>query len=286
MPVTPPTGNYAFDASATFQRVVPININFKSSLSPNTYAWDDVYFKNYMQYAERPYYKFKFNCPSLKTSASTYKCTVQAIADFDPIILKKAGYDSSKKYQLSGQIPAVLCTFSNETDSLYGWCFSDDRPPVTKTNLSIGFDKPTTVNVNSYLKQGGFTAVELEILDEYSKNIGAKVEPGATYAWTTTNYDNKKKNANVPSSSYQKTLSAWIRSAMVKRCQVLPSGFTKYPILYSKSITSNDGVPGFIFTINKTFSIQVFPDMVIGPSFAPKDVTTWKNWGCGGSIYF
>jgi hypothetical protein len=73
---------------------------------------------------------------------------------------------------------------------------------------------------------------------------------------------------------------------MVKRCQVLPSGFTKYPILYSKSITSNDGVPGFIFTINKTFSIQVFPDMVIGPSSAPKDVTTWKNWGCGGSIYF
>ena len=58
---------------------------------------------------------------------------------FETSFLKKAGYDISKKYQLSGQIPATLCTHSSEEAQRYG-CESDEFPPKTKIDLIIGFD--------------------------------------------------------------------------------------------------------------------------------------------------
>jgi len=276
-------------ASAIFQRQVPVNINFKTGIAPNTYAYDDVFFQRYVQYENKAYIKLNFICPAnLDSKASTYKCTIQAFADFDKTVLKQAGYDENKSYALSGQIPARLCTYSNENDPLYGSCGYQDDKAKTTINLLIGFDKPITVTVNNYLSTTGYTYVELDIFDSF-KNFSPHtpvVSPQQNYAWSSSNYEAQKKKASIPSTTYQKSLATWIRKSMINRCQVLPKAFSGYSITYSKNITSSDGVPGYLFKINKTVTVQVFPDMyLIAPSFAPADVLKWKNWGCGGNIF-
>ena len=284
--VGPASSNANAETVVAFFRKIPVNINFNLNLPPNFYVWNDMFFDNYRDVANGPHVKFKFTCPSLSDTAASYKCTIQALSNFETSFLKKAGYDISKKYQLSGKIPATLCTHSSEEAQRYG-CESDEFPPKTKTELMIGFDKPITVTVASHLKQTGYTTVDIRVLDDFFNEIGAKFEPNNGYYWTSSSYEKRKKSASTPSSSLKNSLSATVRRAMSDTCQVLPKGFSKYPITYSKNITSENGVPGHLFIINKTLTIQIYPLMsLIGPSTAPKDFSTWKNWGCGGYINF
>ena len=284
--VGPESSNSTFETRISSQRILPVNINFNLKIPANSYAWNDMFFDDYRDAANSPHVKFKFICPSLSDTATTYKCTVQALSNFEASFLKKAGYDISKKYQLSGEIPATLCTHSSEEAQRYG-CESDDFPPKTKTNLMIGFDKPITVTVASHLKQTGYTTVDIRVIDDFFNQIGAKFEPNNGYYWTSSSYEKRKKSASTPSTALKNSLSATVRRAMSDVCQVLPKGFSKYPITYSKNVTSENGVPGHLFIINKSLTVQIYPLMsLVGPSTAPKDFTTWKNWGCGGYINF
>jgi hypothetical protein len=151
----------------------------------------------------------------------------------------------------------------------------------------IGFDKPITVTVASHLKQTGYTLVYIEVLNDFFNQNGFKFEPSDGYYWTSSSYEKRKKSASTPSASLKNSLSASVRRAMSDTCQVLPKGFSKYPIAYSKNVTSQNGVPGHLFMINKSLTVQIYPLMsLIGPSTAPKDISTWRNWGCGGYINF
>jgi hypothetical protein len=284
--VGPQNYNSTAETRVFFERKIPINVNFNLNLTPNSYAWNDQFFDNYRGVAGRPHVKFKFNCPSFSDTAATYKCTIQALSNFDTTFLKKAGYDTTVKYLLSGQIPATLCTHSSEVGERHG-CASDDFPPRTKTNLMIGFDKPITVTVASHLKQTGYTLVYIKVLNDFFNQNGFKFEPSNGYYWTSSNYEKRKKGASTPSASLKNSLSASVRRAMSYTCQVLPKGFSKYPITYSKNVTSQNGVPGHLFIINKSLTVQIYPLMsLISPSTAPKDISTWRNWGCGGYINF
>ena len=78
-----------------------------------------------------------------------------------------------------------------------------------------------------------------------------------------------------------------ILQTLIKHCQKLPPGFSKFHATFIKNISSNDGVPGILFNINNLINVQDFPEVpVLGPSMATSDIETWKAWGCGGYIYY
>jgi hypothetical protein len=199
--------------SVIFQRQLPVVINFKTGVTPNTYAYDDVFFERYVRYQKKAYVKFNFVCPAkLDSKASTYKCTIQAFPDFDKTILKQAGYDENKTYTLSGQIPARLCTYSNENDALYGSCGYEDDKAKTTTNLLIGFDKASTVTVNNYLNSTGYTYVELDIWDSFKNitSITPVVSPQQNYEWSTSSYVAQKKKAGPRRDRPPVCLALWV----------------------------------------------------------------------------
>ena len=287
----PVTDYETYQANLIFQRLVPIKINFKSELLPGTYAWNDVIFQRYDYYSAISYVKIKFACPSkLNAKSKTFKCVVQAFANFDSAVLKKINLGSPSKYPLSGEIPATVCVY-NQMNSYLSWattCGADLGYGVEKS-VNLYFDHPTSVTLPSSFASTGFTAVVLNTSSAFSQisSNGPKIFPnGNSYSWASATYLNQQKKAGSPSSANQKSLANWIRNAMQRQCAKLPTGFAGYAITFSKTLTSGDGVPGYLFTINKKLSLFVFPDARISPTSTTSDLTLWKNWGCGGSILF
>jgi hypothetical protein len=99
--------------------------------------------------------------------------------------------------------------------------------------------------------------------------------------------ETSKWQTSSASSASNPRLEGAIKNAMIKQCQKLPTGFSKYSIEYSKQTVSSDGVPGFIYTINKKTYIQIYNmgGWYMGPSNAISDRKTWSAWGCGGGIW-
>ena len=99
--------------------------------------------------------------------------------------------------------------------------------------------------------------------------------------------ETSKWQTSSASSTSSPSLEGAIRNAMLKQCQKLPTGFSKYSVQYSKQTMSSDFVPGFIYIINKKTYIQIYNmgAWYMGPSNAISDRKTWSAWGCGGGIW-
>jgi hypothetical protein len=257
-------------------------VNVSSAVSSLTYEYSDPIFRRIGGYP----YNFIFTCPSNMSSTSqTYQCSVQAHSKLSAQNLQALGLTSGTTVKMTGSIPLTVCEYSR--DDIRIACQNDSRlvpDYFAKVYvINVEFDAPVKFTVNNYLSKTGYTGVEI------FGNI-EQGDPNSSFAWKTNNYDaNKRKAANAPpSASYQASISKAIKSSMSSKCQKLPSGFSKYSVKYSKKITSNDGVPGYIFIVNGKTNLQIFEmgnSWQFGPSAATSDQKTWKSWGCGGAIW-
>jgi len=135
--------------------------------------------------------------------------------------------------------------------------------------ISIGPNKPTQITIPSIID----TRLQIRATALIS---GEKLYSEVS-EWQTSS----------ASSQSKPSLEGAIKNAMAKQCQKLPAGFSKYSVQYSKQTISSDGVPGFIYTINKKTYIQIYNmgGWYMGPSNAISDRKTWSAWGCGGGIW-
>ena len=247
-----------------------------------SYAWNDPVFHR----IAGDLYSFKFNCSSgWAVTVSSYKCTVQAISTLTSSDLSDLGFANETSLKITGVIPLQICELNKPVKSSEG-CFGSPSNGVpdfyaAMYTVNVKFDLPITINIKNYLMKTGYTGVAIDGNREYDASPN-------NYSWTLPDYAAKAKiAANAPPSiTYQAALAKGIRNGMISKCQKLPIGFSKYSITYSKRITSNDGVPGYVLIINKKLYIQLF-EMTgwnFGPSPTTKDNKTFRDWGCGNSF--
>ena len=224
-------------------------------------------------------YRIELLCPTPNFSSKQYTCSLQAVSGAVKFYYPNFEPSLGTKIVLTGFIPVVVCEFDRSPSM---GCEAGAKPPyfVKTETFLVGFDKPTAIRVNNYLSKTGYTGVEID------RQSGVN----GIYSWKTDNYDAKKnKAANAPPSvEFQSSLVKALRGSMKSNCQKLPTNFTRLPMKFSKRITSRDGIPGYLFTINNKTNIQVY-DMgnawQYGPSSASSDQKTWKSWGCGAAIW-
>jgi hypothetical protein len=250
-------------------------VNVTSAMSSISLDYDD-------ELLEYGGYTIKFLCPETISSSKNFDCTLQAVQT-GSLRFYDQGFKPSlaTKIVLTGMVPVVVCEFDNNTYRGVG-CGSGEKPPYfskTETVL-VGFEKPISINVNNNLTKTGFTGVEIN-----RSSTGKE-----TYAWKANDYDakNKKAASAPPSKEFQSTLANAVRTSMKSKCQKLPKNFNSSTIIFSKRITSRDGIPGYLLVINKKTNIQVYDTgnaWQYGASTATADQKTWKSWGCERSIW-
>ena len=269
------------EGNFTSWTVASVIVNVVSPIKNIEYSWDDPIFYEYGRTA----YNFQFKCGSgFKNSDSTYKCSIQAKSKITNYDLDFLGLSPSTSVKIVGSIPVDICVVNNDFDFLWP-C---EGPPadlrtVSRFRINVGFDTPTTFKVKNYLNITGYTGVQI------AGNFESG-DPRSSYSWERYDYQAKKrKAANAPPpSAVLKATTRQIRSGMQKKCQNLPSGFSKFSVKYKKRIASGDGVPGYVFEVNKQLSLQVFGlgEMRIGPSPTSKDSRFFIAWGCGTSAFW
>lgn len=205
------------------------------------------------------------------------------------------------------------------TSGFANWINTDFDRPMTTENSVISLDCPESFKGNSVR-----CSLEFGTLSNYAKSVQISLEARNTKnGWRSVKKvsvtpdklvevtipsifdttlqvravaviageklysETSKWQTSSASSTSSPSLEGAIRNAMLKQCQKLPTGFSKYSVQYSKQITSSDGVPGFIYIINKRIYIQIYNmgSWYMGPSNAISDRKTWSAWGCGGGIW-
>lgn len=256
--------------------IASVVVSVVAAVSNLTYSWDDPIFR--MMY-HNPY-NFKFTCPNIKSSDATYTCSIQAQKNLSSSDLADMGISQSTSVKVTGRFSMYVCVINSDYGALWPCMGPDDVPDkfVSAFKINVGFDAPTLFKVKNYLNITGSTGVAID-------GNGQQGDPASEYGWQMKNYQaNKQKAANAPpSASVLSSFAKAIRKGMSAKCQKLPSGFSKFPIVYSKRITSNDGVPGYVFVVNKKLYLQVFDmgGLNIGPSPTVQDNRTFIAWGCG-----
>jgi hypothetical protein len=205
------------------------------------------------------------------------------------------------------------------TPDFANWINADFDRPMTTENSVISLDCPESFKGNSVK-----CSLEFGTLSNYAKSVQISLEARNTKnGWRSVKKvsvtpdklvevtipsifdttlqvravavisgeklysETSKWQTSSASSTSSPSLEGAIRNAMLKQCQKLPTGFSKYSVQYSKQTMSSDFVPGFIYIINKKTYIQIYNmgAWYMGPSNAISDRKTWSAWGCGGGIW-
>ena len=244
--------------------------------------------------------------------------TISDSTSFGRAMAPNSKYEFQIPVPKNSQVEEILIG-DGVTPDFANWINAGFDRPMTAENSVISLDCPESFKGSSVR-----CSLEFGTLSNYTKSLQISLEARNTKSgWRSVKKvsltPNKLVDVTVPSiidSTFQvravavisgeklySEISKWqtssaasgsrpsleesIKIAMLKQCQKLPIGFSKYSVQYSRQITSSDGVPGFIYIINKRTYIQIYNmgSWYMGPSNAISDRKTWSTWGCGGGIW-
>jgi hypothetical protein len=273
---------YSNDKSRTARADKSVIINVTEPVKTLAFDHRDPFLEGVEQFENLV--KTTLSCPAnISSASSTFQCTLLANGILSSGARSNLYLTSATTLEVTGYMNYTVCVLKSSLQH-GGYCSNDSHlipdyfSDIYPVSVTLGEKKK--IEVKNYLKTTGYTAVQIEISDP---QLGAA--DAQTYSYQASNYQaNQQKRASAPpSSASRKQIAASIRGAMLTKCQVLPSGFARYSIIYVKRISSNDGVPGFLFKVGGKMVIQIY-DMGqwnFGPSFAPSDQKLWEAWGCG-----
>ena len=244
--------------------------------------------------------------------------TISGSTSFERTMLPNSKSDFQVTVPKNSQLEEIQIGDGVTTD-VANWINTGFDRPMTTENSVISLDCPESFKGNSVK-----CSLEFGTLSNYAKSVQISLEarntksgwrsvkkvsvtPGKLVEVTIPSIfdttlqvravavvsgeklysETSKWQTSSASSTSSPSLEGAIRNAMLKQCQKLPTGFSKYSVQYSKQTMSSDFVPGFIYVINKKTYIQIYNmgAWYMGPSNAISDRKTWSAWGCGGGIW-
>ena len=281
-PANSPTATYGKCPTKILDGDVPIQVDKKASSTASeitySYDWSNPLFKRISPFP----FEMEFICPDKVSGDGPFiTCSAHAISHLtQQDVVQILGF--AAPLTVTGEIPLSVCAANSE--DLYQKC---DLSEVSNFYLwtkivKVGFTSSAKIEIPNYLASRGYVQID----------AGAPIyiTSNQRIIYKIASYDsNQQKIANTPPpNSLISSTAAQIRKAMMTKCQKLPSGFSRFPIKYSKKLDSfnTNGLPGYVFIVNSKLYLQVLdlqPGLNITPSPTSADNKLFRSWGCGNA---